>query len=98
MILWGVTQKRWYLEQISGVFIAVGIVSGRLSRMSFSDISKSFVDGMRDLVGVAFLLGLSKGIVILATQGKIIDTVLYALSLPLHHCPKVLSALFMFMI
>jgi uncharacterized ion transporter superfamily protein YfcC len=91
IIIWGVTQRKWYLDQISGIFIAMGILSGLFGKMSFTNISKSFVEGIRNLVEVAFLLGLSKGIVILATQGKIIDTLLYTLSYPLNHFPKMIS-------
>ena len=52
--------------------ILVGIVGG----LSEADLTGSFVDGARDLLGVALIIGIARGITVIMNNGKITDTVL----------------------
>ena len=49
-------------------------VAGRLGETSFT---ATFVDGARDLLGVALIIGIARGITVVMTNGLITDTVLY---------------------
>ena len=39
-------------------------------------LTGTFVDGARDLLGVALIIGVARGVVVLMDEGKITDTVL----------------------
>ena len=44
--------------------------------MSETDFTSTFVDGARDLLGVALIIGIARGITVIMTNGQITDTVL----------------------
>ncbi|MBI4677645.1 MAG: putative basic amino acid antiporter YfcC [Elusimicrobia bacterium] len=88
VIVVGVIKLKWYMGEITGVFMAMGILTGLACRMKLDDMAEAFQEGASSLVGAAIVVGLSQGMVILATEGKIIDTILHHLSAPLAQLPK----------
>lgn len=54
-------------------------VIARLGEQTFVD---SFLAGARDLLGVALIIGLARGIVVVMNAGRITDTILYGAELP----------------
>jgi uncharacterized ion transporter superfamily protein YfcC len=67
----------WWFPELSGLFLVGGIVSGLVYGLSETDIVDRFVAGAADLIGVAFIIGVSRGITVLMDQGRITDTVLH---------------------
>lgn len=94
----GVLYFDWYIEEICAVFIITGIIVGIAGRLSVKEITDSFIDGAKTLVGTAIVIALARGILVVATEGKIIDTILYALSTPIGSLHPVLSSQAMFVI
>jgi len=80
MLVFGVLKWAWYIEEIAGLFLAMGIVVGIIGGMKGGDIADGFEQGAKDLVGTAVIIGLARGILILAQDGLIIGTMLHALS------------------
>jgi uncharacterized ion transporter superfamily protein YfcC len=80
MLVFGVLKWAWYIEEIAGLFLAMGIVVGIVGGMKGGDIADGFEQGAKDLVGTAVIIGLARGILILAQDGLIIGTMLNALS------------------
>ena len=62
---------------MSALFIVSSIVVGVIGRMSEEDFTSTFVDGARDLLGVALVIGIARGIVVVMDAGKITDTILF---------------------
>lgn len=92
MIVFGVLKWEWYIDEIAAVFLAMGIFAGVAARLSVNEIAEQFSAGAKDLLGAALLVGLARAIVILATDGKIIDTILQGMAAPLASLPPLLSA------
>jgi len=67
----------WWFPELSALFLVGGIVIGLFYRLGEEEIVDSFVAGAADLIGVAFIIGISRGITVLMNNGKITDTVLY---------------------
>ncbi|MEG2222016.1 MAG: YfcC family protein [Oscillospiraceae bacterium] len=67
----------WWFPELSGLFLVSGIVIGLADRMHEEDIAEDFVTGAADLLGVAFIIGISRGITTLMNSGKITDTILH---------------------
>lgn len=82
-VVFGVLNYGWYIKEICAVFLATGILTGIVGGLSADEISNSFVAGAKDLISTAFVVALSKALLIIASDGKIIDTILYAFSAPL---------------
>ena len=67
----------WWFPELSALFLVGGIVVGLIDRMSESEIAETYVAGCADLLGVAFIIGISRGITVLMNDGQITDTVLH---------------------
>lgn len=67
----------WWFDELSGLFLVGGIVVGLLYGLGEERTIESFVSGAAELLGVAFIIGISRGITVLMNDGKITDTVLY---------------------
>ena len=67
----------WWFPELSGLFLGGAVVIGLVYGLKEQELVDSFVSGAADLVGVAFIIGISRGITVLMDGGKITDTVLY---------------------
>jgi uncharacterized ion transporter superfamily protein YfcC len=76
MIL-GVTMLDWWFVEITATFLAGAIIIGFIGRIREAEFMQAFVKGAMELLGVAFIIGIARGISILMSDGLISDTVLY---------------------
>ncbi|MFT7402553.1 MAG: putative ion transporter superfamily protein YfcC [Hydrogenophaga sp.] len=76
-MVWGVSTQGWWMAEMSALFLAAAIVIGVVAWMGEKPFTSAFVDGARDLLGVALVIGLARGIVVIMDQGKITDTILH---------------------
>ena len=76
----GVLGYGWYVKEISTLFLAMGICSGVADKQSTDSIAKLFLAGCKDILSAALVVGLASGIIFILRDGKIIDTLLYALT------------------
>ena len=53
-----------------------GIVIGMIGRLGEEGLVNRFVDGARDLLGVALIVGVARGVTVVMNNGQITDTVL----------------------
>jgi len=67
----------WWFPEMTASFILFSIVIGIIGRMSEETLTSSFVDGARDLLGVALIIGIARGITVVMNNGEITDTVLH---------------------
>ncbi|TLG74265.1 YfcC family protein [Culicoidibacter larvae] len=67
----------WYFREITMLFLVMAIVIGFVSRQKETVFIDSFIDGARDLLGVAFIIGLARGIQVIMNDGQMTATVLY---------------------
>jgi len=98
VLVFGVLKFGWYIKEISAVFLATGILVGFTGKLTIIQITESFVKGAKDLLGTALVIALARGILIIAQDGKIIDTILYSLSKPVSSLHPILSSQAMFVI
>ena len=80
LLVYGVNQWDWYINEIAGLFLGLGIFAAIVGKMSASNAADAFVDGAKDMIYASLVIALSRGILIIATEGRIIDTVLFYLS------------------
>jgi uncharacterized ion transporter superfamily protein YfcC len=78
VMIWGVSVGGWWMAEMSGLFLAAAIVIGLVARLGEGKLVESFVNGARDLLGVALIIGLARGIVVVMDAGLITDTILNA--------------------
>ena len=80
VIVWGLVTKGWYMDEISMVFLAIGLLSGIVGGLSEKEMAEEFVKGMADFVYAAVIIGIARGILVVAEGGMIIDTILNGLA------------------
>ncbi len=77
VMIWGVLKGGWWMAEMSGLFLASAILVGLIARPGEQRFVDAFVDGARDLLGVALIIGLARGIVVIMDAGHITDTILH---------------------
>ncbi|MEO1987981.1 MAG: YfcC family protein [Martelella sp.] len=77
VMIWGVSSQGWWMARMSALFLGSAIVIGLISRQGEKQLTGNFVDGARDLLGVALVVGLARGIVVIMENGLIADTILH---------------------
>ncbi|HEV2824317.1 MAG TPA: YfcC family protein, partial [Actinomycetota bacterium] len=67
----------WWFPEMTGSFLLFAVVIGLIGRLSEGALTGSFIDGARDLLGVALIIGIARGITVIMNTGQITDTVLH---------------------
>lgn len=80
MLIIGVMGYGWYVMEIATLFLALGLFSGAAMNYSPNKITKLFMEGVKDITGAALVVGLAGGIIIILSNGMIIDTLLFKIS------------------
>lgn len=96
VLIVGVTRWDWYIQEIAGLFLAVGMLAAILGRVGFDAAAKAFASGARAMVLPVILIALSKSVLLVMQEGRIIDTLLHGASSAVAGLPAVLSAQAMF--
>jgi len=76
VMVWGVSLGGWWMAEMSGLFLASAILVGIIGRLGEEGFTTTFVDGAKDLLGVALIIGVARGIVVVMDAGHITDTIL----------------------
>ncbi len=67
----------WWFPEMTANFLFFGILIGIIGRLSEKDLVATFVAGANDMLGVALIIGVARGVTVIMTNGLITDTVLY---------------------
>jgi uncharacterized ion transporter superfamily protein YfcC len=87
----GVLGYGWYMMEIASLFFAMGVFSGIANRNPADNIVKLFLEGAKDIMNAALIVGLASGIIIILSEGRIIDTLLYGLTQSLANLGEISS-------
>lgn len=96
LLVFGILKYQWYINEIAGLFLALGIFSGILGRLRSSEIADSFIAGAKDMISAALIIGCARAILVVATDGKIMDTALHYMSQGISHFHPIISSQLMF--
>ncbi|MGJ8592901.1 MAG: YfcC family protein [Aquaticitalea sp.] len=77
IMIYGVSQLGWWFVEMTSVFLAGAILIGFIAKINEMKFVEAFVKGANDLLGVAFIIGIARGVTILMNDGMISDTILY---------------------
>jgi uncharacterized ion transporter superfamily protein YfcC len=96
VLVFGVLVYKWYIIEIAALFVALGIVMGAVGGLGGNGTARAFMDGAKDLVATALIIGLARGILIVMQDGQVIDTILHALASGLEGTGSAVAAAAMF--
>lgn len=67
----------WWFGELAALFLVAAIITGIVSRMGETVFTETFVQGTRDLVGVALIIAVSRGITVIMNDGNIAATIIH---------------------
>ena len=79
MLIVGVTLWDWYLPEITGLFLLMGIVCGVIAGFSANKIAEELMAGARDILSAALVVGFASGIIVILQDGHIVDSILHSM-------------------
>ncbi len=91
LLLVGVMGYDWYVKEIASLFLAMGIFAGLAMGSSANKIVNDFLAGAKDIMSAAVVVGLAGGIIVVLTDGNIIDTLLFYISESMSNLGKLAS-------
>jgi uncharacterized ion transporter superfamily protein YfcC len=88
----------WWFPEMTASFLLFAVIIGLIGRMGEGELTSSFVDGSRDLLGVALIIGIARGITVIMNNGDITDTVLHWIERALGDTGAVVFLIIMFLL
>lgn len=88
MLIVGVLGYGWYVGEIAALFFAMGLATGFAYDTRFDQIIRQFLEGCKDMLNAALIVGIAGGIIIILQNGHIVDTLLYGSSNAVAHSGK----------
>jgi uncharacterized ion transporter superfamily protein YfcC len=76
-MIYGVIFKGWYFIEMTAIFLAASILLAIVLKLKENDFIQNFIAGAKDLLSVAFIIGVARGVTIILNDGKISDSILY---------------------
>ena len=77
VMVYGVSNLDWWFLEMTGVFFVGAILIGFIMKINETVFVNTFIKGANELLGVAFIIGLARGVTVLMEDGLISDTLLY---------------------
>lgn len=68
----------WWFGELAGIFLAASIVIAVIAGISEEDFIETFINGAKDLLGVAIIIGVARGVAVIMSDARITDTILHA--------------------
>ena len=79
LLIVGVTVWDWYLPEITGLFLLMGIVCGVIAGFSANKIAEELLAGAKDILSAALVVGFASGIIVILQDGRIVDSILHSM-------------------
>jgi uncharacterized ion transporter superfamily protein YfcC len=95
VFIFGMLRLGWGFNEMSAVFLAMGIASGLVGRLGVQRTAEAFVHGFREMTYAAMLIGFARAIYVVLEDGRIVDTLVHGLFIPTAELPLTLAAIAM---
>ncbi|MCD8825256.1 YfcC family protein [Staphylococcus gallinarum] len=79
ILVYGVISQGWFMIEMAGLFIIMGIIVGLVTGLSTQAICEAFNEGFKDVLMGAIIVGLARSIAVVLEDGKIMDTIVHGL-------------------
>lgn len=96
LLVYGVLAQGWFMMEMAGLFIVMGIVVGLIAGLTTEDICEGFNKGFRDVLVGAMIAGVARGVAVVLEDGQIMDTLVYGLGNLVGELPSLFSAIGMY--
>jgi len=91
-ILYAVQEMGWWLTQMAGGFILMGLIATAVSRLSVREATTAAVRGMEEMTVAALVVGFARAITVVLVDGQVLDTMIFAAASVLQHVHRYVAA------
>ena len=96
--VYGIIVKKYYIDELSAIFLAIGILGGLVGGLKPSKICDEFLKGCTNMLFPCVMIGLANAAIVILKSANIMDTIIYALSGLLNNLPPSIMACGMFIL
>lgn len=89
--VYGVFKWGWFLTELTASFLIMGLVAGLVGGLKLGNMFDAFIDGAKAVTFGALIVGFARAITVVLEEGKIIDTIVYAMASGIGHLPEALN-------
>ena len=73
----GLPTLYWWFPEMTASFLVFSVIIGLIAHMKETELTSTFVTGAGELLGVALIIGIARGVTVIMNNGQITDTVLH---------------------
>ena len=92
IMVYGILILDWGYNEMSALFLVLGLTSGLIGKLGINGTSRAYAKGFQEMAFAAVIVGLARSLYLILDEGKIIDSIVYALFNPLQDLPVMVSA------
>ncbi len=96
VLVYGVLARGWFMSEMAGLFIVMGITAGLVAGLKIDDICEGFNEGFRDVLMGAMIAGIARAVAVVLEDGQVLDTMVHGLGHLVGGLPTALTALGMY--
>ena len=93
--VYGSVSLGWGFNELSGGFLIAGAVAGLLGGLGLTGTVLTYLEGMKELLMAAIIIGIARSLSLVLSDGHVIDTILNGLATPLARAPAAFASLLM---
>lgn len=98
IFIYGALNFDWALNELSAIFIMMGIAVAIVIRLTPNEFIRKFMKGAQNIVYGALVVGIARAVIVVMEDGKVMDTIVHGALIPLEslHVLFGAQALYMF--
>jgi uncharacterized ion transporter superfamily protein YfcC len=93
--VYGSVALGWGFNELSGGFLIAGAIAGLLGGLGPTGTVLTYLEGMKELLMAAVIIGIARSLSLVLSDGHVIDTILNGLATPLSRAPAAFASLLM---
>ncbi|MBI1360744.1 MAG: YfcC family protein [Alphaproteobacteria bacterium] len=90
VLIWGVASQGWWMAEMSALFLGSSLLMAVAAGTGEREFVDAFVSGARELLGVALIVALARGVLVVMDNGHITDTILHGGEVLLNGLPSII--------
>ena len=84
---------RWGMVEIGGYFIFMSFVVALVTKLAPSKLAETYDEGFKGMIHGAMICGVCRGVVVVMTEGNIIDSVIHGVAMIIGGLPATINVL-----
>ena len=96
--VFGIFNYGWSFNEMSANFLLAGLLAGVIGGLGINGTFEAMIEGMKDILFGAMIVGFAKGIIVILENGQVIDTIVHGMTTLLTDVPSSAVIIAMFIL